>query len=300
MGESISNSGERISPKTTIGITPIAGLTPYVTYAEGYRAPAVTETFIAGFHPGSFFYFQPNPSLKPEVGHNKEVGLNIKYDNVFADNDKFRAKINAFQNDVTNYIDLAQGFIDVTGTLTPPPLCVPTPFSYTDCFQYQNVGSARIYGFELQASYDAGPWFASVSGQHLRGENVTLGAPLATIPPNQISFVLGTRWLDKKLTVAARWTAVAAKPLNQIPTVVSDNGATLPIFDPTHSYNLVNLYTSYRPAQEVGLGFSVENLLNEDYRKYMCCSSESGYVVPSPGITFKASVTIREGILGGK
>lgn len=177
------------------------------------------------------------------MGHNKEVGLNIKYDNVFADNDKFRAKINAFQNDVTNYIDLAQGFIDVTGTLTPPPLCVPTPFSYTDCFQYQNVGSARIYGFELQASYDAGPWFASVSGQHLRGENVTLGAPLATIPPNQISFVLGTRWLDKKLTVAARWTAVAAKPLNQIPTVVSDNGATLPIFDPTHSYNLVNLYT---------------------------------------------------------
>jgi hemoglobin/transferrin/lactoferrin receptor protein len=127
-----------------------------------------------------------------------------------------------------------------------------------------------------------------------------VGRAACDIPPDQISFVLGTRWLDKKLTVAARWTAVAARPLNQIPTVVSDSSATLPIFDPTHSYNLVNLYTSYRPTQEAGLGFSVENLLNEDYRKYMCCSSESGYVVPSPGITFKASVTIREGILGGK
>jgi outer membrane receptor protein involved in Fe transport len=72
MGESISNSGERISPKTTIGITPIAGLTPYVTYAEGYRAPAVTETFIAGFHPGSFFYFQTEP--KPQAGGGTQQG----------------------------------------------------------------------------------------------------------------------------------------------------------------------------------------------------------------------------------
>jgi hypothetical protein len=31
MGESIANSSGRSSPKTTIGVTPIAGLMPYVT-----------------------------------------------------------------------------------------------------------------------------------------------------------------------------------------------------------------------------------------------------------------------------
>ena len=41
-----------------------------------------------------------------------------------------------------------------------------------------------------------------------------------------------------------------------------------------------------------------ENLLNVDYTKYMCCSTAAGYVVPSPGITFKGSPTIRYGVKG--
>lgn len=43
---------------------------------------------------------------------------------------------------------------------------------------------------------------------------------------------------------------------------------------------------------------SVENLLNVDYTKYMCCSTAAGYVVPSPGITFKGSLTVRYGVKG--
>ena len=42
--------GDRFSPKITIGVTPVAGFTPYVSYAEGYRAPSITETLIAGAH----------------------------------------------------------------------------------------------------------------------------------------------------------------------------------------------------------------------------------------------------------
>ena len=40
--------GDRFSPKITIGVTPVAGFTPYVSYAEGYRAPSITETLISG------------------------------------------------------------------------------------------------------------------------------------------------------------------------------------------------------------------------------------------------------------
>ena len=39
-----------LSPKITIGVTPVAGFTPYVSYAEGYRAPSITETLISGAH----------------------------------------------------------------------------------------------------------------------------------------------------------------------------------------------------------------------------------------------------------
>ncbi len=50
--ESLKNEsdGDRFSPKVTVGITPFAGFTPYVSYAEGYRAPSITETLIAGAH----------------------------------------------------------------------------------------------------------------------------------------------------------------------------------------------------------------------------------------------------------
>ena len=46
----VSTGGDRFSPKITVGVTPVAGFTPYVSYAEGYRAPSITETLIAGEH----------------------------------------------------------------------------------------------------------------------------------------------------------------------------------------------------------------------------------------------------------
>ena len=216
-GDDSNESGQHLSPKTTLGITPIQGLTPYFTYAEGYRAPSVTEAFVSGFHPGGFFFFEPNPNLQPEIGRTKEIGLNIKYDDVWSPGDKVRAKVNAFRNDIANYIDIVPAFVDFTGTLPPPAPCVPTPLGYTDCFQYQNIGNAVIQGIELEANYDAGRWFAGVSGQHLIGQSVStnptlaagcpaaptsvgcVGAPLASIPPDQVSVLFGVRLLDRKL-----------------------------------------------------------------------------------------------------
>ena len=97
-------------------------------------------------------------------------------------------------------------------------------------------------------------------------------------------------------------TAVAAKPLGQIPTTIDfDLGppVVVPMFDSTRSYNLVNLYAGYQVTPEVLAAFSIENLLNENYTKYMCCSTQAGYVVPNAGITFKGSLTIHEGVKGG-
>src|SRR5436309_2486330 len=152
-----SGGGDRFSPKITIGVTPVAGFTPYVSYAEGYRAPSITETLVSGAHatgggPAFFtcpdgtiglFCFLPNPNLRPEVGKNKEAGLNLKYDGIFAANDSFRGKFNLFRNDVDGYIDL------VASTPTPVP-----PFgSFSQFFQYQNIAHARIEGVVAETMY---------------------------------------------------------------------------------------------------------------------------------------------------
>lgn len=268
-GNGVGSSGTRLSPKITVGVTPITGITPYFTYAEGYRAPALTETIATGGHPpfADFpgapdgFTFLPNPSLRPEVGHTKEVGVNFKYDNIAMQGDKLRAKVNVFRNDVDDYINgVMFGPINIWG--------IP------QFFQYQNVANARLQGIEFESIYDAGGWFAGVSGHHIRGRDMATGEPLLTVPPDQVAVLAGVRFWDRKMTASVRYAAVAAK--KDVPAGVN----------PRDAYNLLNLYLTYQPTEDVMAVLSVENLLDEYYVRYP-------QILPQPGITVKASLKVR-------
>jgi hemoglobin/transferrin/lactoferrin receptor protein len=269
-GGGFSSDGERVSPKITAGVTPVQGFTVYGLYAEGYRAPAVTEALIAGLHPfPAVFTFLPNPGLRPEVGKTLEAGVNLKYDSLFTKDDRFRAKANVFRNNVSNYIDLAM--IPFIGPIGPCP--VP-PF----CFQYQNIAQARLEGVEFESTYDAGSWFAGLSGHHIRGRNVTAGVALLTVPPDQIATTLGARFFDRKFTAALRWAAVAAK--RDVPA-----GAIK-----TPAYDLVNLYFAYQPHEDIVAALSIENLLDRYYFNYLDVQTAR---IPARGLTVKGSLKFR-------
>lgn len=297
-GGGFSNSGDRVSPKITIGVTPIRGITPYVTYAEGYRAPAITETLVAGLHPSSAapFVFMPNPLLDPEVGKTKEAGVNFKYDDLFSKGDAFRAKINVYRNDVDNYID--QVGIPLGGTGVGGITCVgaapPTPF----CLQYQNIAQARLQGIEFESVYDQGLWFAGLAASHVRGENVQTGAPLATVPPDSMTTTVGARFFERKMVLALRWQAFDAKKLSDIPLNLSGD----PTFLPTPAYSLVNVYASYQINPDVLATFAIENLFDKQYAPYTSSfpvnagpGTPSALSIPGPGITVKGALKIRFG-----
>lgn len=309
---STSNSGDHVSPKVTVGLTPLDGFTFYGTYAEGYRAPAVTETLVAGAHPPfaagfpNLFTFVPNPNLQPEIGVTKEIGVNLKYNDILKGGDAFRGKFNVFRNDISDYIDLFTYGPPVVFSFCPAPIpgCPPVPIvnipvnSYS-LAQYRNIANARIEGVEMEMNYDAGDWFLGVSGQHLRGEDETNGQPLGTIQPDQIATTLGFRSFDRKLTTAVRWNAVAAKKASDIPD--RDNNG-IPDYLPTASYNLINLYLGYQPTPDVLASFSIDNLLNQYYVPYLAGSPNipgqpPGTVFPGAGITYKAALQIRFGAM---
>lgn len=285
-------SGERLSPKFTLGVTPWSWLTLYGTYAEGYRAPTVTEALVSGPHPlpfntgGTMFYFLPNPGLQAEIGKNKEVGINIKKDDLFIAGDKLRAKLNYYQNDVENYIELVE-FGASTGTICPipgrPTTCFPYDWGVPGYAQYQNVQEARLKGFEFEGTYDARKWFVGLAGQISEGEvtsGIYAGQPLSSIQPDQVTATLGFRFLEEKLTVAVRWTAVAAVTASDLPA----NS----VFEPTDSFNLVSVYAGYQPSENILWRLSVENLLNEQYTQYE-------NFLPSAGLTVKGALTVRFG-----
>lgn len=289
-----TTSGDRLSPKVTVGVTPVAGFTPYVSYAEGYRAPSITETLIAGGHatgggPALFscpdgtsglFCFLPNAALRPEVGKNKEAGINLKYDGIFTASDSFRGKINVFHNDVDGYIDL------VASTPTT------TPFGrFSQFYQYQNIAHARIEGFELETMYDAGDWFVGVAGHLMRGRNTATNVGLATITPRKVTTTGGVRLLDRTLIIAAQWSSFGAN--NDLPAG----------YLPSTGYELVNLYLTWNATKDITFTASVDNLLNQYYRPYAIPGSSSDgttqndvlFSSPGPGTVYKAGLKIHLG-----
>lgn len=300
-------SGNRFSPKSTIGITPAPWVTGYATYAEGYRAPSVTETLVSGIHPGvgvstgstlygSLFTLLPNLALKPEVGKTKEAGLNLRFNDVFSAGDKIRAKINIFRNDVDDYIDLVsfgppQAMVSICPG--PPGFCpfpipwLPVAFTTTSLVQYQNIANARIDGLELESTYDSGLWFAGVAGSWMKGINVSTGEHLQSVPGQKIVTTLGARFFDQKLTASVRWASVT-----------SQSGLST-LYNPATNYDLVNLYFAYQPTPDIVASFGIDNLLDRYYIPFATLRGTDGtdtaLAGSAPGRVYKASLKVRFG-----
>ncbi len=290
-----SSSGDRLSPKITVGLLPTGIVTPYVSYAEGYRAPSITETLVSGPHAGatafdsffrcpsgtpgpgadSTFCFVPNPNLRPEVGKTKEVGVNVKKNDLFVAGDSFRGKFNFFRNDVDDFID---------------QVAFGTPLfafggSFLPFLQYQNVANARIQGFEAETMYDANLWFVGVSATVQEGKNQATNIGLYSIAPQKVSTTAGVRLFDNRLTLSAMWTSVKAN--TDIPVT----------YTPATSYDLVNLYLAFKPTQDLTLNLSVENVLNQYYRPYAIPIGSTGdtqndvkWASAGAGIVFKGGL----------
>ncbi|HZO46635.1 MAG TPA: TonB-dependent hemoglobin/transferrin/lactoferrin family receptor [Xanthobacteraceae bacterium] len=299
------SSGDRVSPKITVGLTPIQWITVYGTYAEGYRAPAITEVFVAGTHPfPAPFDLLSNPSLRPEVGKNKEIGVNIRKDALFVANDAFRFKANVYQNDIKDFIEFVP-IVNGSPFGTPAQggqVCTNLGFGPVGiCEQYQNIPSARIRGAEFESSYDAGDWFLNVAGSANKGQNLTKNQPLVKIYPPQLATTVGARFWERKVTMAVRWLAVAEKKAEDIPPpppVPGFQGLAIP----TAAYNVVGIYADYRPNEDMIIGFGIDNLFDKYYVRYLdlrTLSTQFGsnnlVPSPSPGITFKGSLKVRFG-----
>ncbi|WP_244441310.1 MULTISPECIES: TonB-dependent hemoglobin/transferrin/lactoferrin family receptor [Methylosinus] len=276
-GGAYGSSGSRLSPKITVGVTPLAGVEIYGTYAEGYRAPSITETLISGTHPFPAFNILPNPYLKPEVAHDVEVGVNVKYEDVLKPGDKIRGKLNLFQNRIDNFID----FQTVGGSYLVPFIpgmsTVVCNFASYLCFpitsyQYLNVARAEIRGVEGEGVYDWGGGFLSVAGSLNSGKDLSTNAPLYSVAPGRITTSLAFRFLDAALTVGGRYTAV-----DRSPTTVTT---------PTKSYDYIDLFANYAVNDAVTANLLLSNVTNRKYTQYLNS-------LPSAGFTVKFAVAVK-------
>jgi hemoglobin/transferrin/lactoferrin receptor protein len=272
-----SSDGTHLSPKATVGVTPLPGIEIYGTYAEGYRAPTISETLISGIHPFPAFPILPNPNLKPEVGHTLEAGINLKYDDVLVAGDAIRGKIAIYRNEVDDFIEQAFVFDPAS------PIFVDV--------QYQNVANARLEGAEIEAAYDWGRGFVSVAASHVEGENLEYETSLLSVVPDRASASFGLRFLEERLTVGTRLTLVGdrtltARDIDPTGSLSPATAAADAAEASTAGYGLVDVFASYNYTDDVRASIAIDNIFDRRYRQYL-------YTEDSPGLTAKFALTVK-------
>ncbi len=280
-------SGDRLSPRITVGVSPfsegaLAGLKFYGTYAEGYRSPSITETLISGLHPsGVTFPFLPNPDLKPETAKTWEFGVNYGVDGVLQDDDALRIKAAYFNNDVDDYIGGTELDAGDPGCPFLPLLPIWMGGSYVpSCFQYQNYANAEIRGFEFESVYDAHWGFAGLSVSLIEGTTVSYTGEvdeLATIPSSQVTGQLGFRFLDDRLTIGG-----------EVQYNGAPDGSTI-----ARDYTLVNAFANYKFNENFRLDMRVDNLTDVRYINPLNASTTRPLY--EPGMSFKIALSQRFG-----
>ena len=278
------SSGERVSPKITVGVSPITGFEIYGTYAEGYRAPAISETLVEGIHPFPAFSILPNPTLRPEIAHTVEGGVNLRVDSALLPEDAIRAKLAVFDNTVDNFIDMqAVGPTYYVPAIPgiPPAICARLRGRFpcvipVQSYQYRNLARAELSGVELEGTYDWRRGFVTLAASHIAGRDVTTRESLLSVPPDRLSATLGLRFLGDSLTVGTRLTLVEAR--TDLPASARSSA--------TKAYGLVDLFATYEFNDRIRADVIVQNALDKRYRSYLDA-------LASPGLVAKAALSIK-------
>lgn len=268
--EDATLSGDRWSPRVTVGVTPVQGLQVYGTYSEGYRAPTLQNVFRGGGAHGASNSYIPNILLQPEVAKSWEAGINLKYDDVFTQDDALRAKINLFHTAIDDYID-----VDLTDPVRTA----------------QNLGNARLRGVEVEGLYDFSWGFVNMSGALIDAQytsGVYAGQTLSNTPLDKFSATLGFRALEEQLTFGAEFMSVGE---------ITRTNRSSPTSAPTTNsgFQLVNLFADWRLGEHLKLGAGIDNVFDVAYTDPQSAWSTRAVTEQGRGRTFKISITGRIG-----
>lgn len=244
-----SNTKNQFSPKLGANWKFNENWSGFASVGKSFRTPTLTELYATGtIFPGNNLI--SNPNLRPEVALTKEIGVRYKVGDALFKGDTFNTSFSVFENDIDNYIEQVVGF---------------------ETTQYRNVTTARLVGFEAEAKYTLDGWVGKLSYGRVAGKNQTLDAPLADVPPMKfVGVVEKDLFDDRSLKLGSKFTHYDSQksipPGQQITA--------------SKSANTVDVYASWLPSapalQGLRVNVGVDNVFDEDYRRYLAFVPEQG------------------------
>ena len=218
---------------------------------RSYRVPNLFERFFTGA--GSIGgLLVGNPNLEPESGVNFDAGVKFR-------GSKVAGAATYFNNTYRNLLSNEQ-----IGIINGTPVMIPNGL-----FQTQNIGRARIQGFEadIEIPLKIGLGFFTPSGNisYLRGDNLETNEPLTTITP--VKTVLNLLWQNLLRNYYVDWTTrIVNKQERLSPAFLAINGGPEPGFvvsDLGGGY--IFEHERYRMSFNVGIKNLFDRLYNEQF-----------------------------------
>ncbi|PWF25537.1 TonB-dependent receptor [Corticimicrobacter populi] len=256
-----------INPSATFGVQVAPWFRPFVSYSHSSRAPNVQEVFFSNEGGGSM-----NPFLKPEEAETWQAGFDIFKQGLLTEKDTFQLKALAYRTRIRNYITSESFFLCYDGAR-----CKDIDNSYADFNAHIAINSltpVTTRGYELEARYDAGIVYASLSWSKQKTDQPTsivsttqLGFgydDMSDLPNSYATLDIGARLLDRQLVVGglAKFTGKSRR--------LSTEGISLDTNrvekeDMPSIPTIFDIYASYQLSRNVMLRASVQNVGNKDY-----------------------------------
>jgi hemoglobin/transferrin/lactoferrin receptor protein len=219
------------------------------TAGYAFRSPSLEERF-QYIDQGGLLRLG-NPELKPEIGKTFDGGVRYNSASLSANGTLF---FNYFNDLVVDK---------------------PTMYEGSAATVKENVGEARLYGFEIQIYYNLRDILISGSGAYVKGEDITGGNPLPQIPPlNGLIEVTSTLGDYLKGRIGVNYFL--------------DQRNTSPGEMETAGYILLNLtlqsgvFSTGMISASISAG--VENLLNKEHRNHLSTARGNQTIEPGRNI----------------
>ncbi len=236
-------SQDHFSPKLGLTYQPVEWLSLYTSYAHGFGTPGLVEIFGGNHRPTSFINMTllSNYDLKPETNDSFELGFGLNAQDSFISNDSLSFR--------------ASGFYTISDDKITTKLISQMGFNYM--YQYVNVPSATIYGFDASLSYDSQYFFLNANYSYVTGKDDETGEYLSSISmqPHTFKTVVGANIprYDLSFGVESKY-ALRFTEVNSIE-------------DEMPGYGVHNFFANWAPVHlnNIKVSASIENILDKEY-----------------------------------
>jgi hemoglobin/transferrin/lactoferrin receptor protein len=201
-------------------------------------------------------------NLEKEEAKSVELGLTFQREGIFSEGDSLLLKTTLFHNDFTNLI--------VSNTAAGP-----------GAPRFDNIRAAEIWGGELEASYDAERWFASLGYSKVKSRDGSTGLQLQDTPAANVALTLGAKLPDQGLVIG--WKAYYFDGITNY-----TNGTAVPnTIGSGQNFDTHDLFVTWTPQRGALEGFNVnltvENVFDATYKPSLMREN-------APGLNAKLSI----------